>query len=108
MDLLVALAAVSAYAYSTFALGFGRTDVYYDVTVAVILVVSVGGYYERRMKRRALGTLADLTQVRLKGARRENGTTVNVEKSKKATVSSSVRLLCSRTKDGAPKVYMMR
>lgn len=79
MDLLVAIAAVSAYVYSTFALGFGRTDIYYDVSVAVILVVSVGGYYERRMKRRALGTLADLTQVRVEEARREDGTTVNVE-----------------------------
>ena len=79
MDLLVALAAVSAYAYSTVALGFGRTDLYYDVTVAVILVVSVGGYYERRMKRRALGTLADLTQVRVEEARREDGEVVNIE-----------------------------
>ena len=79
MDLLVALAAVAAYAYSTVALGFGRTDLYYDVTVAVVLVVSVGGYYERRMKRRALGTLADLTKVRVEGARREDGTTVTVE-----------------------------
>ena len=82
MDLLVALAALSAYAYSTVALGFGRTDLYYDVTVAVILVVSVGGYYERRMKRRALGTLADLTQVRVEEARREDGTVVNVEEIK--------------------------
>ena len=79
MDLLVALAAVSAYFYSTVALGFGRTDLYYDVTVAVVLVVSVGGYYERRMKRRALGSLADLTQVRVEEARREDGSVVSVD-----------------------------
>ena len=79
MDLLVALAAVSAYVYSTAALGFGRTDLYYDVSVAVVLVVSVGGYYERRMKRRALGSLADVTEVRVDEARREDGTTVTVE-----------------------------
>ena len=79
MDLLVALAAFSAYVYSSFALGFGRTDIYYDVTVAVILAVSVGNYYEGRVKRRALGTLADLTQVRVEGARREDGTTVGTE-----------------------------
>jgi len=51
MDLLVALAAFSAYVYSTVALGFGRTDIYYDVTVAVILAVSVGNYYEGLIKR---------------------------------------------------------
>jgi Cu2+-exporting ATPase len=78
MDLLVALAAVSAYVYSTVALGFGRTDLYYDVSVAVVLVVTVGGYYERRMKRRALGSLSDLTEVRVEEARREDGTTVSV------------------------------
>ncbi|MFP4174268.1 MAG: heavy metal translocating P-type ATPase [Halobacteriales archaeon] len=79
MDLLVALAAVSAYVYSTAALGFGRTDLYYDVSVAVVLVVSVGGYYERRMKRRALGALSELTEVRVDEARREDGTTVGVD-----------------------------
>ncbi|MGK2230452.1 MAG: Cu2+-exporting ATPase, partial [Methanobacteriota archaeon] len=79
MDLLVALAAVSAYVYSTVALGFGRTDLYYDVSVAVVLVVSVGGYYERRMKRRALGTLSEMTEVRVDEARREDGTTVGIE-----------------------------
>ena len=79
MDLLVALAAVSAYVYSTAALAFGRTDLYYDVSVAVVLVVSVGGYYERRMKRRALGSLTDLTEVRVEEARREDGTVVDIE-----------------------------
>ncbi len=79
MDLLVALAAVSAYVYSTAALAFGRADLYYDVSVAVVLVVSVGGYYERRMKRRALGLLADMTEVRVEEARREDGTVVDVE-----------------------------
>ncbi len=79
MDLLVVLAAFSAYAYSTVALVYGRTDLYYDVTVAVILVVSVGGYYERRMKRRALGSLAGITEVRVDEARREDGTTVSVD-----------------------------
>jgi Cu2+-exporting ATPase len=79
MDLLVALAALSAYAYSAVALGFGRTDLYFDVSVAVVLVVSVGGYYERRTKRRALGSLADVTRVRVDEARREGGETVAVD-----------------------------
>jgi len=42
----VAATKVSAYVYSTVALVLGRTDLYYDVSVAVILVVSFGGYYE--------------------------------------------------------------
>lgn len=96
MDLLVALAAVSAYVYSTAALLAGRTDPYYDVTVAVILVVSVGGYYERRIKRRALGSLADLTEVRVEDARREDGDVVPVEE-----VSEGDRLLV-RSGERAP------
>jgi Cu2+-exporting ATPase len=65
MDLLVALAATSAYVYSTLAIPLGRTHVYFDVTVAVVLVVTLGTYYETRMKRRAVGGLADLTTSRV-------------------------------------------
>jgi Cu2+-exporting ATPase len=65
MDLLVALAATSAYVYSTLAIPLGRTHVYFDVTVAVVLVVTLGNYYEARMKRRAVGDLADLTTSRV-------------------------------------------
>lgn len=70
MDLLVALAASSAYVYSTAAIALGRTDIYYDVTVAVILVVTVGGYYETTLKNRALEKLTDLTEVQVDEATR--------------------------------------
>ncbi|MFP9191182.1 heavy metal translocating P-type ATPase [Natrialbaceae archaeon A-CW1-1] len=61
MDLLVSIAALSAYAYSTVALAMGSTHLYYDVTVAVIMVVSLGTYYERTIKRRATSLLSSVT-----------------------------------------------
>ena len=78
MDLLVTLAACSAYAYSTLAMLVGRTDLYFDVSVAVILVVTAGGYYESRIKQRAVGLLSELTEQQVDKARRENGDTVPV------------------------------
>jgi Cu2+-exporting ATPase len=60
MDLLVALAAVSAYLYSTVAVLLGRIDVYYDVTVAIVVVVTAGTYYESRIKRKATDLLSEL------------------------------------------------
>ncbi|MFP8951376.1 heavy metal translocating P-type ATPase [Natrialbaceae archaeon A-arb3/5] len=79
MDLLVATAAVGSYAYSTLAMALGRTDLYFDVTVAVILAVTAGTYYEERIKRRAAGLLSDLTEQQVDDARRENGETVSIE-----------------------------
>ncbi|WP_022836234.1 heavy metal translocating P-type ATPase [Salisaeta longa] len=76
MDLLVALAAVSAYLYSAGAVLAGQTDVYFDVTVVIILAVSLGGYYERRIKSRAAGLLADLTREQVDTARRHAATGV--------------------------------
>lgn len=70
MDLLVALAAVSAYLYSTLAVALGRTDIYYDVTVMIILVVMVGGYHESAIKERALSRLNELTRVHVDDANR--------------------------------------
>jgi Cu2+-exporting ATPase len=69
MDLLVALAACSAYAYSTLAMGVGRTDLYFDVSVAIILVVTGGSYYESKIKQRAAGRLSALTEERVEDAR---------------------------------------
>jgi len=72
MDLLVALAATSAWIYSTLAIFIGGSPphLYYDVTVAVVLVVTAGGYYENRMKRQATDRLADLTEAQVETARR--------------------------------------
>ncbi len=80
MDLLVALAAVSAYAYSTLAMGVGRTDLYFDVSVAIILVVTGGGYYESKIKERAVGRLSALTEQTIEDARRaSDGETIPLE-----------------------------
>ena len=80
MDLLVALAACSAYAYSTLAMGVGRTDLYFDVTVAIILVVTGGSYYEAKIKRRAVGRLSELTERGVEDARRaSDGETIPLD-----------------------------
>ena len=79
MDLLVSLAATSSYAYSTLAMFLGRTDLYFDVTIAVILVVTAGGHYEAIIKERATGALSALTTAAETTARRESGETVPTE-----------------------------
>ena len=73
MDLLVALAATTAYLYSAAAVLAGRTEVYFDVAVVVVLAVSVGNFYEARVRERATGRLADLVTERTDTARRRTG-----------------------------------
>ncbi len=73
MDLLVAIAAVSAYLYSTLSIAVGGEHIYYDVTVAIIVVVSVGGYYESSLKRQATEQLSELTSVAVADANRLTG-----------------------------------
>ncbi|RQG98129.1 heavy metal translocating P-type ATPase [Natrarchaeobius oligotrophus] len=70
MDLLVAIAAVSAYLYSTLSIAVGGDHIYYDVTVAIVVIVTVGGYYESTLKREATERLSDLTAVQVDEARR--------------------------------------
>ncbi len=70
MDLLVALAAVSAYAYSTLSLVTGGEYLYYDVTVAVVMVVSLGRFVEQKRRRGAMDRLSSLTAARSKEATR--------------------------------------
>ncbi|WP_247728822.1 heavy metal translocating P-type ATPase [Halovivax limisalsi] len=70
MDLLVALAAVSAYGYSTLSLVTGGDYLYYDVTVAVVMVVSLGRYVERKRRRAATDRLSSLASARTDEARR--------------------------------------
>ena len=70
MDLLVSIAALSAFVYSVIALAGGSTHLYFDVTVMVVLVVSLGRYYEEGLRASALSTLADITDARVKDARR--------------------------------------
>lgn len=70
MDLLVAIAAVSAYLYSTLSIVFGGNHIYYDVTVAIIVIVTVGNYYESTIKQEATERLSDLTSIQVNETRR--------------------------------------
>ena len=70
MDLLISLAATSSYAYSTLAMLVGETHLYFDVTVAIVLVVTLGNYYEDRIKRTAASGLSELTSARVSDATR--------------------------------------
>jgi Cu2+-exporting ATPase len=65
MDLLVAVAALAAYCYSTLALAAGSTHLYYDVTVAVVMVVTFGRYYEGRARSQATDLLSAVTAARV-------------------------------------------
>lgn len=79
MDLLVATAALGSYGYSAVATVLGHPHLYFDVTVAIVLVVTAGGHYERAVKRRATGLLSELTERQVDEARREDGETVPLE-----------------------------
>lgn len=77
MDLLIMIAALSAYLYSFMAMVLGSLEVYFDVTVVIVLAVSIGQYYQQALKRKALSSLQDLRQERADSARliKENGNT---------------------------------
>lgn len=60
MDLLVAIAATTAYLYSTVALLLGHTDVYFDIAVVVVMAVTIGDYYQERIRQRAIGLLGEV------------------------------------------------
>jgi len=68
VDLLVSVAATAAYLYSTGRLLTGGSDLYYDVTIVVVLAVAVGTHYESRIKHRTAGLLADLTELQVSEA----------------------------------------
>jgi Cu2+-exporting ATPase len=70
MDLLVAIAATTAYVYSTAAALLGSTEVYFDITVVVVLAVTVGDYYQERVRRRATERLTAIAEERADTARR--------------------------------------
>ncbi|PAU94136.1 heavy metal translocating P-type ATPase [Aliifodinibius salipaludis] len=76
MDLLITIAAVSAYLYSVGAMLIGSSEVYFDVTMAIVLVVSIGNYYEKKIKSGKHNLLAKLTEKRIQYARLlQNGKT---------------------------------
>jgi Cu2+-exporting ATPase len=76
MTLLVSIAALGAYAYSILAVLLGRVDLYFDVAITIVLVVTAGNYYESTIKREATGLLSDVTSAAVDQATRyRNGTT---------------------------------
>lgn len=74
MDLLVSVAIVGAYTYSAVAALLGNVEVYFDVVVVIILAVTIGRYYEDRIKRRAKGRLAAIARSRVSRATLATGT----------------------------------
>jgi Cu2+-exporting ATPase len=70
MDLLVSIAAVNAYVYSFGVLLVGGTEVYFDITVVIVMVVTLGNYYEKKVKKRANSRMEELTKERVDEARR--------------------------------------
>lgn len=70
MNLLVSVAALGAYLYSALAVALGRIDIYFDVSLAIVLVVTAGTYYESQMKRRATDRLSELTAATVDTAHR--------------------------------------
>ncbi|KAA9400024.1 cation-translocating P-type ATPase [Haloarcula sp. CBA1130] len=70
MDLLVAMAAVTAFLYSVVAVILGQTEVYFDVATVIVMAVSVGDYYQDRVRRAALDRLTEFTTQRADSARR--------------------------------------
>ncbi|MFB6222190.1 MAG: heavy metal translocating P-type ATPase [Haloarcula sp.] len=70
MDLLVAMAAGTAFLYSVVAVILGHTEVYFDVATVIVMAVSVGDYYQDRVRRGALDKLTEFTTQRADSARR--------------------------------------
>ncbi|NKE35976.1 heavy metal translocating P-type ATPase [Natronococcus sp. JC468] len=64
VDLLVAIAVLAAYGYSVAAFLLGERHLYFDVAVMILVVVTVGNRIESKVKRRAVGTHADLAAAR--------------------------------------------
>ncbi len=71
MDVLISLAVLAAYLYSVASFTFGNRDLYLDVAVMVLVVVTVGNHVESTVKRAALGGRSSLTESRVTTARRQ-------------------------------------
>lgn len=62
MDNLLAVAILSAYAYSVVRLVAGSLDLYFDVAAAIVTVVTVGRYFEQGARAEATGELARVVE----------------------------------------------
>ncbi len=69
-NLLVAMTALAAFAYSTLAVVVGRIDIFFDLTVVIAASVTACVFFESSLKQRALDRLTDLTVSQVDAARR--------------------------------------
>ena len=75
MDNLLAIAILSSYGYSVSQWYVGSHDLYFDVTAAIVTVVTYGRFFERGARAKATTELANLMQAWTPIARiKENGT----------------------------------
>ncbi len=63
MDNLLAVAILAAYGYSAGQLFLGSLDLYFDVAVAIVTVVTVGRFFEQGARARATGELTGLMEA---------------------------------------------
>jgi len=75
MDNLLSIAILSSYGYSVSQLYAGSHDLYFDITAAIVTVVTYGRYFERGARAKATKELSNLMQAWTPVARiKENGT----------------------------------
>ncbi|GGL66919.1 heavy metal translocating P-type ATPase [Halocalculus aciditolerans] len=91
MDLLVALASGAAFGYSVLVLLLGGTEVYFDVSIVVVLVVTLGEYLETRIKSRTTERLRTTTTERAQTVRVR--TTDGVERAALESVDAGDRIV---------------
>lgn len=91
-DLVVALAVIGAYAYSTLMVVLGGTSLFFDLTIVMAASVTTAVFYEAAIKKRGLQRLTDLTVSSVSTANRidEAG---NIETVSITDVSVGDRLL---------------
>ncbi len=61
MDLLITLAVFAAYSYSVIMYFLGSIEVYFDIAVMIVLVVTLGNKVENRIKKSALDRVSEFT-----------------------------------------------
>ncbi len=72
-DLLVAIAVLGSYAYSTLVVVLGGTNLFFDLTIVMAASVTTAAFYEAAVKKRGLQRLTDLTVSSVTTANRIDG-----------------------------------
>ncbi|MFB6345885.1 MAG: heavy metal translocating P-type ATPase [bacterium] len=73
MDVLIALAVLNAFFYSALVLFQGGQEIYFDISIVVVMVVSLGRYFESYLKQTALNKVLDLSTESFDTIRLVNG-----------------------------------